>query len=223
MSNETFRVIGLPDTQKYSELYPEIFQAQTQWIVNNRGELDIKFVSHYGDLVEHGIGLLALQEYENAAAAMRLLLKEDIPHGIVAGNHDVLESGSARQTYDESNYLQYFGPQWYEQRDWFGGASESGLSTYQLFEGNNTEFIALHLHLETPHTELAWAQGIINENRDKPVMVTTHRYLQDAEDFTPGNTIVPSGRYPEIWYLFEDQYNPDGITAEDCHLNHKLS
>ena len=41
MSNETFRVIGLPDTQKYSELYPEIFQAQTQWIVNNRGELDI--------------------------------------------------------------------------------------------------------------------------------------------------------------------------------------
>ena len=146
MSNETFRVIGLPDTQKYSELYPEIFQAQTQWIVNNRGELDIKFVSHYGDLVEHGIGLLALQEYENAAAAMRLLLEKDIPHGIVAGNHDVLERSDARPTYDESNYLQYFGPQWYQERDWFGGASESGLSTYQLFEGNNTEFIALHLH-----------------------------------------------------------------------------
>ena len=215
MSNDTFYVIGLPDTQKYSELYPEIFEAQTKWIVNNQDELDIQFVSHYGDLVQHGTGALALPEYENAEAAMRLLLKADLPHGIVAGNHDVLESGSAESTYEVGNYLQYFGPQWYGERDWFGGASPSGLSTYQLFEGNGTKFLALHLHLETPHTELAWAQGIINENRDKPVMVTTHRYLQDAEDYTAGIPIVPSGRYPEILYLFEGQYNPDGIRAEE--------
>ena len=219
MSNEIFRVIGLPDTQKYSELYPEIFRAQTEWIVDHREQLDLEFVSHYGDLVEHGTGPLALQEYENAEVAMELLLEADIPHGIVAGNHDLLESGSASETYDDSNYLQYFGLQWYDERDWFGGASPSGLSTYQIFEGNGTEFLALHLHLETPHAELAWAQGIINENRDKPVMVTTHRYLQDAEDFTAGIPIVPSGRYPEIWYLFEGQYNPDGIRAEEF-FNH---
>ena len=219
MSNDTFYVIGLPDTQKYSELYPEIFEAQTKWIVNNQDELDIQFVSHYGDLVQNGTGPLALREYENAEAAMTLLLEADLPHGIVAGNHDVLESGSAESTYEVDNYGQYFGPQWYGERDWFGGASPSGLSTYQLFEGNGQQFLALHLHLETPHTELAWAQGIINENRDKPVMVTTHRYLQDAEDLTAGIPIVPSGRYPEIWYLFEGQYNPDGIRAEEF-FNH---
>ena len=58
MSNDTFYIIGLPDTQKYSELYPEIFWAQTEWIVNNRDELDIRFVSHYGDLVQNGTGPL---------------------------------------------------------------------------------------------------------------------------------------------------------------------
>ncbi|GAB4544974.1 MAG: hypothetical protein Tsb0014_39100 [Pleurocapsa sp.] len=219
MSNSSFHVIGLPDTQKYSELYPEIFKAQTEWIVEHRDELDIEFVSHYGDLVQHGTGVLAPQEYKNAVDAMTLLLDNDISHGIVVGNHDVLESGSASQTYDNSNYLQYFGSQWYGERDWFGGASPSGLSTYQVFDGNGTEFLALHLDLETPHTELAWAQEIINENRDKPVMVTTHRYLQDAEDYTAGIPIVASGRYPEIWYSFEGRYNPNGIKAEDF-FNH---
>ena len=215
MSNETFSVIGLPDTQKYSELYPEIFLAQTQWIVDNRDDLNIEFVSHYGDIVQNGTGSLAIGEYNNAEAAMTLLPDANIPHGIAVGNHDVLESGSAGQTYDTSNYLQYFGPQWYGERDWFGGASPSGLSNYQFFEGAGTEFLALHLDLETPHSELAWAQGIINDNRDKPVMVTTHRYLQDAEDITANVPIVPSGRYPELWYLFEGQYNPDGIRAEE--------
>lgn len=174
MNNE-FSVIGLPDTQKYSELYPEIFLAQTQWIVDNRDELNIKFVSHYGDLVENGTGSSAIREYDNAETAMTLLQDANLPHGIAVGNHDVLESGSASQTYDISNYLEYFGPQWYDEQDWFGGASPSGLSTYQFFEGDGTEFLALHLDLETPHSELAWAQGIINDNRDKPVMVTTHR------------------------------------------------
>ncbi len=223
MSNNTFYLIGLPDTQKYSELYPEIFNAQTAWIVNNPEKLDIQFVSHYGDLVQNGTGSLASGEYENARDAMIQLLDADIPHGIVAGNHDVLESGSAESTYNVNNYLDYFGPEnWSGEQDWFGGASQSGLSTYQLFEGNGIEFLALHLHLETPHSELAWAQGIINENRDKPVMVTTHRYLQDAEDYTAGIHIVPSGRYPEIWYLFEGQYNPDGIRAEEL-WNHFIA
>lgn len=219
MDSGPFSVIGLPDTQRYSESFPEIFLAQTQWIVENQDTFDIAFVSHYGDLVQHGTGPLALQEYPNAEAAMVLLRDADIPHGIVAGNHDVLESGSTSDTYDDSNYLSYFGPQWYEDRDWYGGASPSGLSTYQYFGEDGTEFLALHLHLETPHSELAWAQGIINENRDKPVMITTHRYLQDAEDYTGGVPLVPSGRYPELWYSVEGQYNPDGIRAE-AFFNH---
>ncbi|MGK7914877.1 MAG: DNRLRE domain-containing protein [Prochloraceae cyanobacterium] len=216
---EKFTVIGLPDTQKYSENYPDIFQAQTQWIVDNREALKIKFVSHYGDLVQHGTGPLAAGEYANAKAAMSTLEWADIPHGVVAGNHDVLESGSLTQPYDNHNYLQNFGPQWYQDRTWFGGASSSGLSTYQIFNGGGQNFLALHLDLETPHSELAWAQEVINAHRDKPVMVTTHRYLQDAQDYTAGVPLVSSGRYPDIWYNFEGNYNPHGIKAQDFFNN----
>ena len=216
---EKFVVVGLPDTQKYSEKYPHIFKAQTQWIVDNQKQLDIRFVSHYGDLVQHGTGPLAAGEYANAKAAMDTLLNANVPHGVVPGNHDVLESGNFTQVYDNSNYLKNFGPQWYERRSWFGGASASGLSTYQTFSGGGYNFIALHLDLETPHSELAWAQGVINANRDKPVMVTTHRYLQDAQDYTGGVPLVPSGRYPDIWYNFEGHYHPNGIRANELFNN----
>ena len=122
-----------------------------------------------------------------------------------------------------ANFLQNFGPQWYENRSWFGGASPSGLSTYQEFSGGGTDFIALHVHLETPHEELAWAQEVINDNRDKAVMVTTHRYLQDAEDYAADNILYlqtrpySSGRVPDLWYSTTGEilYNPDGMYAED--------
>ena len=37
-----FTVIGLPDTQNYSELYPEIFLNQTQWVAPQRYVRDIR-------------------------------------------------------------------------------------------------------------------------------------------------------------------------------------
>ena len=48
-----FTVIGLPDTQNYSELYPEIFLDQTQWVASQRYLRDIRYVNHYGDVVQH--------------------------------------------------------------------------------------------------------------------------------------------------------------------------
>ena len=49
---EDFTVIVLPDTQHYSELYPEIFTAQTQWIVDKTDELNIAYMAHVGDCVQ---------------------------------------------------------------------------------------------------------------------------------------------------------------------------
>ena len=106
-NNSSFTVIGLPDTQVYSQKYPRIFQSQTQWIVNNQKQLDIRFVSHYGDLVEHyrnrnvflfgvetfipDITINAPREWANARSAMAILEQANIPHGIAMGNHGVYD------------------------------------------------------------------------------------------------------------------------------------
>ncbi|MHC4894297.1 MAG: hypothetical protein ACYTFV_13285, partial [Planctomycetota bacterium] len=45
---QTFTVVGIPDTQNYSELFPEIYYDQTQWISDSLLPLNVAFVNHYG-------------------------------------------------------------------------------------------------------------------------------------------------------------------------------
>ncbi|HEX3596186.1 MAG TPA: hypothetical protein VHU80_13840 [Polyangiaceae bacterium] len=49
---EPFTLIVMPDTQSESTNTPQVkFTAMTQWIVDNRAAMNVKFVAHVGDLV----------------------------------------------------------------------------------------------------------------------------------------------------------------------------
>jgi hypothetical protein len=212
LGDSAFTVIGLPDTQNYSSSFPAIFTAQTAWVVDQRAALDIRFVSHYGDIVNNADQPV---QWARADESMSLLDDAGIIYGVCPGNHDITASGSVGQPYIPQPYLERFGPSRFGGRAWFGGASPSGMSSYQYFSAGGMEFLSLHLECDTPVRELAWAQGILDENRDRPVLVTTHRYLQDAEDYTSGVPLVSSGRYPPIWYSVEGTYTPDGIQSNE--------
>jgi hypothetical protein len=208
---QSFVVVGIPDTQNYSEFYPAIFNQQTSWIANNLAARNIRYVTHYGDVVNHGD---RLAEWNNADIAMRTLDLAGVPQGMLAGNHDITPSGVAGSAFIPGNYLAYFGPQRYAGKPWFRGASPSGLATWQVFTGAGQEFLGLSIVADAPLAELAWAQEILDANRDKVAILTTHRYLQDAEDYTAGVPVVPSGRYPDVWYGFEGLYHPQGLRSE---------
>jgi hypothetical protein len=211
-NSATFEFVALPDTQNYSEFYPEIFDNQTQWIVSNRRGRNVRFVSHVGDVVNHGD---RLNEWSNAKAAMNRIHNANIPYGVTAGNHDITPSGSAGSAYIPQNFRDYFGPQTFAGKDYYKGASPSGMSSFQTFRGAGKEWLVVNIECDTPYRELEWAQGVLAANRDKAAIITTHRYLQDAEDYTAGVPIVPSGRYPSVWYGVEGTYTPDGIQSND--------
>jgi len=211
LAGQSFTVVGLPDTQRYSELYPAIYQSQTQWIASQLATRSIRYVSHYGDVVQHGD---SIAEWNNADLAMATLDAAGVPYGVTAGNHDITPSGSAGSPYIPANFLSYFGAQRFAGKPWYRGSSPSGMSSYQVFDAHGLQFLAMHLECDAALRELEWAQGILHENRDKPVLLTTHRYLQDAEDYTSGVPVVPSGRYPDIWYGFEGLYVPGGSRSE---------
>lgn len=207
-TGEAFTVVALPDTQYYSQDYPEIFAAQTRWIVENRDAWNIQFVTHLGDIVNMA-GVT--EQWTAAKQAMDALLVADIPHGTCVGNHDILYPlGYEDPT--GTNYLAHFGPQFYADRDWYGGASPSGLSNYEVITAGGRSLLFMHLLVETPVAELAWAQGVLDRNRDKPTMVSTHRYLFDWR-------ILGAGRYNEFNYAFEPLYRADGIPAETFWSN----
>jgi len=103
-AGEDFTIIVLPDTQFYSQTYPQIYAAQTQWIVDNRVARNIVFVTQLGDCVNNWDQ--AGQEYQwpNASAAWDIIesapgLPEGIPYGIAVGNHD--NGGNARSGSNE--------------------------------------------------------------------------------------------------------------------------
>ena len=207
-----FTLVGLPDTQNYSSSYPQIFASQTNWVQLNATALDIQYVSHYGDIVNNADQAF---QWVNADNAMRVLDDMGIPYGVCPGNHDFLSSGGSGQPFIPQNYLNYFGPSRFAGEPWYVGSSPSGLSMCTTFRAGGIDFLQIHLACDTPVAELAWAQAILDRNRHVPAMLTTHRYLQDAEDYTGGVPLVSSGRYPDIWYAAEGLYDPNGIRSEE--------
>ncbi len=196
-----FTVVLLPDTQKYAELYPEIFFAQTQWIRDHAAAENIVFVSQLGDIVEHGgfgeNGNAA--EWEVAAGALGLL-DGAAPWGLVIGNHDF------DTWYDplagSQNFLQRFGPPRFTDQPWFGDWSPDGYNSYQYFVGGGRRFLVLHLIPDIPPAAMSWAQAVLDAHPDTPALISTHIYMKAT-----GRTLFP----------YMDMYDPawNGHSGEE--------
>lgn len=192
-----FTVVALPDTQKYAEnVTPEdwdmvteeyadglapIFAAQTQWIVDHNEPNNIQFVCHLGDIVEHGPDA---NEWAIANAAMQILDDANMPYNACLGNHDnhygyTDDSNVVDADFNSVDYLEYFGPSRFEGKSWYKGASPSQRSSYQVIEVEGRELLFLNLSIDTPKRELDWAQVVLDQNRDKLAIVSTHRYVYD--------------------------------------------
>lgn len=222
---DLFTIVAMPDTQNYSKSYPDTYFSQTEWVVAQRSALNVLFLTHLGDITNNQDDT---DQWENADAAMQVLDDSGLPYGCCPGNHDFhYGNGESVATYEAPeydalgiNYRAKFGPQRFAGKSWYGGCSSSQLSNYQIIEyDTGKQMLFLHLCVETPPAELAWAQEVLNAHRDLPVWVSTHRYMQNAEQFA-GSLGAPlgilAGRYPQIWYdTAEPVYRSDGITGDE--------
>src|ERR1700761_5248696 len=158
-----FSVVVLPDTQFYSQSYPKIYIAQTQWIVNNSANYNIQFVLGEGDIVN-----IAEQpvQWQNADAAIRLLDNANIPYVLALGNHDYAdENPSDRET---TAFKSYFGPSRYAQYSWYMGGYPSGTNDnfYAVFTVNGKQYLILALEFVPRDATLAWAKTVLDANPD---------------------------------------------------------
>lgn len=191
--NEDFMFIAIPDTQNYTSLSSptDLFARQTQWLVNNRETLNIKFVTHLGDVVNSPSNQ---SQWLRATTAMNLM-NGQLPYGTCPGNHD-LASG-------DTNYVTRFGPnpthsssvgRWIDQStsqnySWYRGASPRGYSSYQIVKVNGRDYMFLHLDMDCPDQDMAWAAGVLAAHPKTLTMITTHNYLAE----TGGTGIFGSG------------------------------
>lgn len=214
--SEYWTVVALPDTQVYADNQTAYAMEQTQWIADNADAENIAFVSHEGDVVDHGDEDAEWQHMDEAMSR----LDGTVPYATVTGNHDYAVLWDRKSSV--AKYKEYFGQARYDGRDWFGGAgptsgdeNRDNLSTYQLFSAGGYDFLHLALEWEPPgtvddsSTTLGWAQSVLDQYPDRATILTTHSYLRDepqrrTQELQEANDIGNTGQ--TVW---EDLVSPN--------------
>lgn len=166
LATEDFTVVVLPDTQIYSQSFPQIFEAQTRWIADNVGTENIVFVSHLGDIVQHPSSVV---EWMRADQAMSIL-DGVVPYGLLPGNND-----QPSVLYNETfPWFRFIGEPWYG-----GSYREKNDCSYQLFSGGpGLDFIIVHLEFCPSLDVLTWATEVLQDHPDRIGIVSTHGFIQ---------------------------------------------
>lgn len=212
LNAQTFTLIGLPDTQKYTKEedggVKEMFYAQTQWIADNVDAENIVFVSHFGDITDDGSNPGALIQWEYADIAMTTLEESDysvdgIPYAVLPGNHDKFGG--------MSNYTTYFGIDRFVGRWYYGDGYQGNENSYCLFSASGMDFILVSIEYNPSNSyQIAWADGILSTYSDRRAIVVSHSILE-----TDGTWSTDGGE--NVYNMAKDH---DNVFLMLCGHNH---
>ena len=167
-----YSIAVVPDIQYMTRFYPDTLDKMVDWIRDNAGKLNIKFMIQVGDLTDANTGTEWARVRDNFAK-----LDDVVPYAFVPGNHDY--AGIIPAMRDTSTFNIYLPYSKYSQMSYFGGTYEEGKmdNTYYFFKAGNTEYMILCLEMTPRGPVIDWANKIITDNPDCSVIVATHSYL----------------------------------------------
>ncbi|WBO62651.1 LamG-like jellyroll fold domain-containing protein [Streptomyces camelliae] len=178
-----FTLAVMPDTQ-YLFDGPSIdkapVEASLRYLLEQGGESgeNIVFLSHLGDLTQNG----AQAEFAAISEAFRLLDRRGVGYSVLAGNHDVKSSTDDQR--GPTPYLDAFGPQRFQGKPTFGGASSDGYNTYHLFKAAGREWMVLALDWRLSAKGYAWAKDVLAAHPKTPVILTTHELVVEDDQLS---------------------------------------
>lgn len=180
-----FSFAVMPDTQQEVLSGTDTrFRNRTDWLVQNRSALDLRFVASSGDVVnwdtpDH-------LQYVIARNAMRPIETAGIPYALAIGNHDTQATGvggSARDpartrelVRDTTVFNQYFTV---SQFGAVKGQFETGKvdNSYSTFEAGGVQWMVLTLELWPRVEAVNWAKNVVAAHPRHNVIVVTHDYI----------------------------------------------
>lgn len=210
-----YTFVWMSDTQYYSESFPYIFDRQTQWIVENKEAMKIKYVFHTGDLVDESD---KEEQWNNADQFMKTLDDANVPNGVLAGNHDV-----DHKTSDYTQFYRFFGEDRYKDRPYYGGSYKNNRGHYDLISANGNDYIMVYMGWGVDDESISWINQVLAEHPDRKAILSFHEYLLSTGTRHPlgdklyNQIVVPnknviavlSGHYHEAQTLV-DSIDDDG-------------
>jgi hypothetical protein len=154
------------------------FPAQTQWIVDNKEALKIKFVLHNGDIVNTN----SPEEWEISKAAMTTLDGE-MPYMIAPGNHEYEDNSANRNTRMNDYFALADNPLNNSPTEGIvvvertAGELENTYATYTAPDGR--KMLIFSLEFGPRQQVVDWANGIASQAQfqNHTAVLSTHAYM----------------------------------------------
>ena len=173
-----FTLAVMPDTQ-YLFDGPSIdkapVEASLRYLLEHGEDDNIVFLSHLGDLTENG----AQAEVTAIGEAFGLLDRRGVGYSVLAGNHDVKSSTDDQR--GPTPYLNTFGPDRFQGKPTFGGASPDGYNTFHHFRAAGREWLVLALDWRLSAKGYDWANAVLAQHPRTPVILTTHELVVEDD------------------------------------------
>jgi len=172
---EDFTFAIYPDTQRmvqYPENYP-YFESMSNYLVDNREELNLVFATHVGDIVQHADNL---EECVAADRIMGILDTANIPYSVGPGNHDMAGYYEIPFSY----YNTYFGPARFVTNGHYQGSYEEGMNenNFSFFSASGLDFIVINLQYDPLEEHIEWANQLLQNYPDRIGILISHLELR---------------------------------------------
>ncbi|PFG39832.1 calcineurin-like phosphoesterase family protein [Georgenia soli] len=186
-TDTVFTLAVLPDTQKevHPGREPNLFLHRAQWLASNEDALDLRYITHTGDVVDWDTP--GHEQYKLAHEGVAVLDATGIPYSFAVGNHDAMATavgGSARdgantqaQLRHTETFNTYFGVDHVEN---LRGTFEEGKvdNSYSTFTAGGVDWLVLHLELWPRLRAVHWASEVLAAHRYHNAIIVTHSFLE---------------------------------------------
>ncbi|HEY8456506.1 MAG TPA: metallophosphoesterase [Actinopolymorphaceae bacterium] len=200
-TDTTFTIAVIPDTQNevVYRLEDEWFKQRTQWLVDNADALNLKFVTHTGDVVNwYRIDneTVTYDQYIRASDALAVLDNAGIPYSLSIGNHDAAatcEGGAACPGEDTHANLRntevfnsFFPPSRFANLVRVYERNKID-NSYHTFTAGGLQWLVLNLELWPRKEVVNWAKGVVAGHPHHNVIIVTHSHLTASGDIAQTN------------------------------------
>ncbi|MGV2686429.1 hypothetical protein GNF82_19250, partial [Clostridium perfringens] len=96
----------------------------------------------------------------------------NLPHGVLAGNHDV---GS--YDWDYTTYSQYFGEERYKNQPYYGGSYKDNRGHYDLVSVEGNDFIMMYMGWGVEDEDIKWMNEVLAAYPDRTAFLNFHDYM----------------------------------------------
>ncbi len=209
-TEETFTIVAIPDTQYYCQQGPpEYFYKQTEWIKQNKQNLNIKMVAHLGDIVN----IPHSKPQWNVAHNAFKIIDDHVPYILNLGNHDIgtIDQGADNRTTLLNDYFpstrftknpvyeNCFGP---DKSAHFHKPNRSD-NYYLNFSAAGLDFMVISLEFKPRDETLKWANEVLTQNPDKRCIIVTHAFLTPLGDYSNMDRYdIEGNNSDEVWDKF---------------------